>query len=159
MPLFDWTKSSISDIASGHFWVYWAVTGPLTLSTMAGVAALFYWLNKRNERLQREAQAGLGGSMYLPESPASSSEEESTLSTPSSRLSALSSPVPGSLGSEVPAAGSANEEGVVDVARDSSRRPFKQNFRDKRSIAGILQRRHRPNTSRATRSLSPNSMA
>ena len=38
MPLFDWDTESIMHVANKHFWIFWAVTAPLTVTTMAGVA-------------------------------------------------------------------------------------------------------------------------
>ncbi|KAE8447977.1 hypothetical protein EG329_009900 [Mollisiaceae sp. DMI_Dod_QoI] len=43
MPLFDWQQPSIHHVANQYFWVYWAVTGPLTLATMALVISWAYW--------------------------------------------------------------------------------------------------------------------
>lgn len=43
MPMFDWNASP-SEAVSGHFWVYWAVTLPLTLAVI-GVWLL--WINPK----------------------------------------------------------------------------------------------------------------
>jgi hypothetical protein len=39
MPLFDWSETSINHVANKHFWIYWAVTGPLTTAVVVGVAS------------------------------------------------------------------------------------------------------------------------
>src|SRR5437588_317429 len=44
MPLFDWTAS---DPRRSRFWVYWAVTGPLTLLTMLLVVLMVVWNDKK----------------------------------------------------------------------------------------------------------------
>jgi hypothetical protein len=44
MPLFDWTAS---DPRRSRFWVYWAVTGPLTLVTMLLVVLMVVWNDKK----------------------------------------------------------------------------------------------------------------
>lgn len=44
MPLFDWTAS---DPRRSRFWVYWAVTGPLTLVTMLLVILMVVWNDKK----------------------------------------------------------------------------------------------------------------
>jgi len=51
MPLFDWDNPSVTHVTNKHFWVYWAVTGPLTLSTMALVITWALW-NRSNLRAE-----------------------------------------------------------------------------------------------------------
>jgi nitrogen fixation-related uncharacterized protein len=53
MGMFDWqyedpTSSSTSgnDVVSSRFWIYWAVTVPLTLFTLSGWA--FWWNFEKN---------------------------------------------------------------------------------------------------------------
>lgn len=47
MPLFDWSQPSISQVTTRYLWIYWAVTGPLTLIVMASVIALALWHNRQ----------------------------------------------------------------------------------------------------------------
>ncbi|KAK4069936.1 uncharacterized protein Triagg1_6731 [Trichoderma aggressivum f. europaeum] len=56
MPLFNWSEPSLHQVANSHFWVYWAVTGPLTLATMAGVIAWAVWNSRRIQLLQSRAR-------------------------------------------------------------------------------------------------------
>ncbi|KAL7820183.1 hypothetical protein V8C44DRAFT_346877 [Trichoderma aethiopicum] len=60
MPLFDWSAPTLSRVTNRHFWVYWAVTGPLTLTTMAGVMVWALWHNRHVERLQKTARDSVG---------------------------------------------------------------------------------------------------
>ncbi|KAL7819818.1 hypothetical protein V8C26DRAFT_29103 [Trichoderma gracile] len=60
MPLFDWSEPTLSRVANRHFWVYWAVTGPLTLTIMAGVMAWALWNNRRVALLQSHARDSVG---------------------------------------------------------------------------------------------------
>lgn len=56
VPLFDWDAPSWSGVAKPRFWFYWAITVPLTLST------LLIWMiwekafNRRSEELERLAR-------------------------------------------------------------------------------------------------------
>ncbi|KAL4792685.1 hypothetical protein BDV19DRAFT_368253 [Aspergillus venezuelensis] len=56
MPLFDWEKPSVNDVATGHFWVFWALTVPLTVATMVGVVAWAIWHSKATRRVERKAR-------------------------------------------------------------------------------------------------------
>ncbi|KAL7960808.1 hypothetical protein V8C34DRAFT_52821 [Trichoderma compactum] len=56
MPLFNWSEPSLHQVANSHFWVYWAVTGPLTLVTMVGVIAWAVWNSRRIQLLQSRAR-------------------------------------------------------------------------------------------------------
>ncbi|UKZ77752.1 hypothetical protein TrVFT333_005478 [Trichoderma virens FT-333] len=60
MPLFDWSEPSLNHVTTRHFWVFWAVTGPVTLATMAGVIAWALWNNRRVELLQSRARESVG---------------------------------------------------------------------------------------------------
>lgn len=44
MPLFDWKAPTIAGATTEHFWFYWAITGPLTVTTMIIVLS---WEEKR----------------------------------------------------------------------------------------------------------------
>ncbi|KAJ4860426.1 hypothetical protein T069G_05414 [Trichoderma breve] len=61
MPLFNWSEPSLHQVANSHFWVYWAVTGPLTLLTMAGVIAWAVWNSRRIQLLQSRARESVVG--------------------------------------------------------------------------------------------------
>ena len=52
MPLFDWTAT---DPRRSRFWVYWAVTGPLTLVTMLLVVSMVVWNDKKAPEKMAEA--------------------------------------------------------------------------------------------------------
>jgi hypothetical protein len=56
MPFFDWNTDSVSQAANSNFWIYWAVTGPLTLATMCVVVFWAVWRYKKTERLRKEAR-------------------------------------------------------------------------------------------------------
>jgi hypothetical protein len=45
MPLFNWDAPTMSEIVGDHFWIYWAVTGPLTILTMTVVG---YWILQKS---------------------------------------------------------------------------------------------------------------
>lgn len=47
MPLFNWSAPTTSEIITNHFWIYGAVTGPLTVVTMAIVG---YWILSRTQK-------------------------------------------------------------------------------------------------------------
>ncbi|KAL3459984.1 hypothetical protein BJX64DRAFT_290636 [Aspergillus heterothallicus] len=51
MPLFDWSESSINSVANKHFWIYWAVTGPLTVAIVVVVASCPFLQSRHAERL------------------------------------------------------------------------------------------------------------
>ncbi|KAL5044303.1 hypothetical protein BDW71DRAFT_209515 [Aspergillus fruticulosus] len=54
MPLFDWDTPSINHVATRHFWVFWALAGPLTLATMAGTVAWAVWHLKNTRDTQKK---------------------------------------------------------------------------------------------------------
>ena len=59
MPLFDWQASRDSSIVSEHFWIYWAVTIPLTVVV---IAIWFVWITRKMGRHAREDYvAGISG--------------------------------------------------------------------------------------------------
>ncbi|KAK3990648.1 hypothetical protein QBC44DRAFT_63455 [Cladorrhinum sp. PSN332] len=53
MPLFNWEAPSVSDIASSHLWLYWAVAIPLTLVVMA-TFGVYAWYQRRKNRLHAQ---------------------------------------------------------------------------------------------------------
>ncbi|KAF5004108.1 hypothetical protein FDECE_9381 [Fusarium decemcellulare] len=56
MPLLNWSQPSITEVATRHLWVYWAVTGPLTLTIMASVIAWAFWHNRHIQLLRSLAR-------------------------------------------------------------------------------------------------------
>jgi hypothetical protein len=56
MPLFDWEAPSISQVSTPHFWLYWAVTIPLTLATMAFVLSWAIWRGRQTRILVSRAR-------------------------------------------------------------------------------------------------------
>ncbi|KAL4915412.1 hypothetical protein BDW62DRAFT_212753 [Aspergillus aurantiobrunneus] len=58
MPLFDWDTPSIDSVATTHFWVYWALTAPLTLAIMVGVVTWPIWHSKSTRDIERKARQG-----------------------------------------------------------------------------------------------------
>lgn len=62
MPLFNWDAPTAGEVVKQHFWVYWAVTGPLTLLTMTLVglwmtvhhseSTMHEWNQLRGQRLK-----------------------------------------------------------------------------------------------------------
>jgi hypothetical protein len=47
MPFFNWNAPTAAEVVGNHFWVYWAVTGPLTLFTVVLVGM---WVMVRNSK-------------------------------------------------------------------------------------------------------------
>ncbi|KAL2838319.1 hypothetical protein BJX68DRAFT_272650 [Aspergillus pseudodeflectus] len=60
MPLFNWSETSINNVANKHFWIYWAVTGPLTVAVVAGVASWAFLQSRRAERVAQLARRSTG---------------------------------------------------------------------------------------------------
>ena len=48
MPLFNWDASSVRHAMSNHFWIYWAVTLPLTALVMAVVTVFAIFQARKN---------------------------------------------------------------------------------------------------------------
>jgi hypothetical protein len=59
MPLFDWNVESMQSVTTDHFWMYWAVTLPLTVVVM-GVVVLYavHQYQQRKKELE-DAQKGV----------------------------------------------------------------------------------------------------
>jgi len=72
MPLFEWQHDSINRVTSQHFWIYWAVTGPLTLATMALVVSWAIW---NRSHLRAEVWRARKGTEKLIVENSSSNEE------------------------------------------------------------------------------------
>jgi hypothetical protein len=60
MPILDWSAASPSEIVTNHFWVYWAVTVPLTLLTMLVVSFWIVIRGKKNEAISKAARKSVG---------------------------------------------------------------------------------------------------
>ena len=54
MPLLNWNAKTMHEVMTNHFWVYWAVTGLLTLLVM-GVVILFsiYQVQQRKREMEK----------------------------------------------------------------------------------------------------------
>ncbi|KAL3442462.1 hypothetical protein BJX65DRAFT_312775 [Aspergillus insuetus] len=60
MPLFNWSETSINNVANKHFWIYWAVTGPLTMVVVSGVASWAFLQSRRAKRVAQLARRSTG---------------------------------------------------------------------------------------------------
>ena len=60
MPIFNWTASSLSDVMSNHFWIYWAVAAPLTALVMGIVGAYALYQSRKNKKAAEEARKRAG---------------------------------------------------------------------------------------------------
>jgi len=58
MPLFNWEAASVSQATTSHFWIYWAITGPLTLVTMTIVLSWAFLHGRKTKDLIRLARKG-----------------------------------------------------------------------------------------------------
>ncbi|KAH8810749.1 hypothetical protein F5884DRAFT_875544 [Xylogone sp. PMI_703] len=77
MPLFNWSQPSISQVTSHHFWIYWAVTVPLTLVTIASVIAWALWHNRYVLLLQSRARDSVGKDSAKDEAQQGNESQES----------------------------------------------------------------------------------
>lgn len=64
MPLFEWNATTMKHVPSNKFWVYWAVTAPLTTVVM-GVVALYAMLQEREKRKAVESARKNAGAAKL----------------------------------------------------------------------------------------------
>jgi len=51
MPIFNWQADSGTTVVSHRFWIYWAITVPLTIVV---VLVWFIWIQRKDARHQRE---------------------------------------------------------------------------------------------------------
>jgi len=65
MPLFDWSATSASTIMTGRFWVYWAMTIPLTLVTMIIVSVWIVLQTRKNEAISKATRDALNRMMNI----------------------------------------------------------------------------------------------
>jgi len=61
MPILDWRARSMDNVMTNHFWVYWAITIPLTLVAMLVVGVYGIVQERRKRDAARDARniAGL----------------------------------------------------------------------------------------------------
>ncbi|KAL6858458.1 hypothetical protein J3F83DRAFT_750866 [Trichoderma novae-zelandiae] len=125
MPLFDWSEPALSQVANRHFWVYWAVTGPLTLTIMAGVMAWAVWHNRHVELLQSRARDGVGNHSTGGKGQSTDENQESE-------------------SEEDEGEDEREDEGEdADTEQSPERDAEKEGFRQKYSLRKILNRRKR----------------
>lgn len=58
MELFDWDAPSITQVAKPHFWIFWAITAPVTLITMGLVVKWAFGHSLRTENKNKEERDG-----------------------------------------------------------------------------------------------------
>ncbi|KAH0499049.1 hypothetical protein TgHK011_006266 [Trichoderma gracile] len=129
MPLFDWSEPTLSRVANRHFWVYWAVTGPLTLTIMAGVMAWALWNNRRVALLQSHARDSVGNRPV--EDNGQNTEDDQK---------------PGDdqeSGSDQETGNEEDEGQDTDTEQSPERNAEKMGFRQKYSLRGLLRRQKR----------------
>jgi hypothetical protein len=67
MPLFDWQAPSISQITTNYYWLYWAVTVPLTLVIMSIVLSLAIWHGRQTRMVIWRARNSDDGKKIIDE--------------------------------------------------------------------------------------------
>lgn len=60
MPLFNWAAESMQQVMTDHFWIYWAIAGPLTLVVMGVVIAFTIYQSRQRKTEMEEARKGAG---------------------------------------------------------------------------------------------------
>ena len=67
MPLFDWQEHSLKHVPTQHYWLYWAITGPLTVTTLAIVISWSIWRSRKTRELIQQAREDSvsGSSSYM----------------------------------------------------------------------------------------------
>ncbi len=60
MPFFNWSASTISSAMNERFWIYWAVTGPLTLVVMGVVIAFAIIKGRQKKDDRKKARSSVG---------------------------------------------------------------------------------------------------
>jgi O-antigen/teichoic acid export membrane protein len=56
MPLFNWDAEAWSEVAKPRFWIYWAITVPLTIMTITTWQLWQRWRDRKNVKLDAEAR-------------------------------------------------------------------------------------------------------
>ena len=64
MPLLSWNASSWSTIVTSRFWVYWAITIPLTLVTLIAWYSWRRWRDARSEEEDRAVRKSVGAETF-----------------------------------------------------------------------------------------------
>ena len=65
MPLLDWNAKTMHEVMTDHFWVYWAVTGPLTLFVMGVVITFSIYQVQQRKREMEKAKKGAKESLDM----------------------------------------------------------------------------------------------
>ena len=74
MPLFNWQASENASILSDHFWIYWAVTVPLTIAV---IAVWFVWITRKmNRHAKEDAAAGISDQELFSKSNEKKEEDD-----------------------------------------------------------------------------------
>lgn len=60
MPVLNWQALSMGDVMTDHFWVYWAVTIPMTILVVAIVGSYGIIQGKFNRRMAETARNEAG---------------------------------------------------------------------------------------------------
>jgi len=66
MPLFDFSTASRIPIAKPYFWVYWAITIPLTISVVAIYGTYLVWVGRKNRAEDKKARGAVPPSVNSP---------------------------------------------------------------------------------------------
>jgi heme/copper-type cytochrome/quinol oxidase subunit 2 len=66
MPFFNWNAASMADIPSDRFWLYWAVTAPLTAVVVGIVTAFAVYQSQQSKAAAEEARKSTLG--WMPKS-------------------------------------------------------------------------------------------
>jgi hypothetical protein len=74
MPLFDFTTSR-TPVVKPYFWIYWAVTIPLTISVVAVYQTYLVWTGRKNRAEDKKARKAVTQSVNLPPPEFVSDEE------------------------------------------------------------------------------------
>jgi heme/copper-type cytochrome/quinol oxidase subunit 2 len=61
MPLFNWGASSMRGVMTDHFWIYWAVTCPLTILVMGIVITFAIHQTRQNNAAATKARNSAQG--------------------------------------------------------------------------------------------------
>lgn len=56
MPLFNWQASTEREIAGPYFWMYWAITIPLTLLVLGSWAIWIHFKQKKQAKEDKEVR-------------------------------------------------------------------------------------------------------
>ena len=65
MPILDWKAKTMHEVMTDHFWLYWAVTGPLTLLVMGVVISFSIYQAQQRKREMEKAKEGAKESLDM----------------------------------------------------------------------------------------------